>query len=447
MILLNNSPLGLSSYAEFIGKTNYQRIEGKLESQNFDSLGHGKISIPDKHMESFIKYIGDDSVYTTAADLLNIAKDKLAGFSSVLAHVNMNLSGKDLKSNVNITNDPLGVGRTTWGLATLTWLIQNRASRTNLNDLTFMAMCARETGVVALPAYSPSKFTGSGLTTGISKPFQVCVSPAYAADIAHDKDHNVVPGCTSGFGSRQPGWWEYGKRSYTTRTSSLGTERKTSLVPEADYNKVYYILGCLPWWAQAIFAAMDIRTRASRSMYLQATAPVPPDPTFRESFYPYYLFEQPGLNDMEILKYVRSGSMQGVEKIIAREKIGVTLETLLLEGARGVRMSNSPLFQGELTDTQWLALVSGLNTASILDYNLETAVDTPLAKTGLADLILSQKYVATDITSNNVLSIDKTVGISKVRTMAESGDTGLVDLVYTERKRPAYEISREIKLF
>jgi hypothetical protein len=182
-------------------------------------------------------------------------------------------------------------------------------------------------------------------------------------------------------------------------------------------------------------------------MYLQATAPVPPDPTFRESFYPYYLFEQPGLNDMEILKYVRSGSMQGVEKIIAREKIGVTLETLLLEGARGVRMSNSPLFQGELTDTQWLALVSGLNTASILDYNLETAVDTPLAKTGLADLILSQKYVATDITSNNVLSIDKTVGISKVRTMAESGDTGLVDLVYTERKRPAYEISREIKLF
>jgi len=285
-------------------------------------------------------------------------------------------------NSVPTFNQPLGAGSGVWGAATLKWLIDNRSSRTQLNDIMWLATVERESGHINVSKYSPNVMSGpeSSFIDGLPKDLNLCVSPAYAADRGLNSDKETIPTCITGFGSRQPGWWSGSADGYTSGLWGRGkaavqrdAEQTDFPVSPKAYSDVYYALGCLPWWAQAIFAAMDIRIRSTKKgyVYLGALSPVDSDPTFKSSFYPYYMIEQPGLNNVEVKRFGGDEKMKRVEKIFVEEEVGKTLVDVLVQGVGELPSMDSPLFNAEwLTDAQWLRLVAGVSNAEVQEYNL-----------------------------------------------------------------------------
>jgi len=359
--------------------------------------------------------------------MLSDIKDRLPRFKATFEST-LDLFGKRADFERISTSGANQSGlATVWGVATLKWLIDNRHSRTELNDYLFAAMCAREAGWVKLQDY-PKSYNGNSSVTGLRKPVNVSTSPAWVADIAY-RDGKLVDGVAIGFGQRQDIWWESQYRGYK------GLSTRDSKLSESGYWDVWYGLGCFPWWVQALLTARDVQIMSSRYSYLQALGPVPQDPSFRECYYPYYLLEQPALNKRSISMMTADFAIKKPNELFKAEGLNEDFQKILLSGLPLSLPDKGILFADELNDRQWLRLVTGVSNYDV--------VETDIANTGAGfpteqDLhySLGESLVMSDVTK-----------ASDARNFALSGKWTLDTSNDVTDTQSTYHFSRSINLF
>lgn len=227
------------------------------------------------------------------------------------------------------------------GLAVYRWLKNNRLNRSMYNDITIAAVLARE-NISFAPKGSPESLFIMG--TG------------YMPDIDRTRGLGGFAPAV-GFGQRHPAMWQ-------DLFSWIGSDAE---ITQTVHSNAYYALGRWPWWLQVLCMSGNLVRAYSRYAWLRSPMIVPADPSAIESFYPYYLFGQPGLWKRSVSRLRRLSYFNAPQKKFDTAGISCNIADLVAFGT-GRDAKIDPLFEDPILKTDdrlWLHAIAGISTASL----------------------------------------------------------------------------------